>query len=413
MAAGHCRRPPAQGAAPNSQSPIQPAPTLSEVCLAPSPLPLFPCPPGSCLVPPPPWPLTLARAWVSPHGWHETLRQARPGTGGGRCGLGRGPRTPAVHLQHPPSPKAVHSITKCRGRRDRGHSWKFPHQQSKVLDITEQKHLSSQPLRLLKMASLDLSNVLDPNSWTPPKRKHKGTAPSHCTELVSRWSRKGSKSSYRKADNEGISTTQIATWKVVELSFTSSGLEDICQRERQLPELLTASDKSHNEQHPRPLSLVHVQHYEALKLAEDPFPPKDPKFSYIATRSHHLMRTGDGFTRSPIDPNYPLGADLLLYLLKRRRRKKVIQTPKNFPGQGLLSLTPKNTIPNWSKQNSQRLTRSSYIDLHPSPKLRMIQGRGELSSYRLHTGLWFNLGISESTGLDFNRKSPSLKLARG
>jgi len=396
----------------------QPPPSIRGLPGSRPPLPLFPVPPpGSCLVPPPPLATDTGPGLVSPHSWHETT----PGKAGDRwrkMSWAAGENTSCVPSIPPSPPKAVHfNYQMPRTARPRT-LLEVPLQQSKVQDITEQKHsvIAAFAAQNGVAAAGTFQSTLDPNSrpFTPASTKE--PSPSPLSELVSRSTeREASQATERPTTRESLNNPN-RNLESCGLSFTSSGLEDISASESaSFLELITASDKILTMSNTSTLeSLSMSKHYEALKFAEDPL-PKDPKFLLPQQLDSSFDENKETVTKSPIDPKLSfLEADLPppVFPFETWSGKRVIQTPKNFPGQGLLP-TPKN-FPNYGPKQTHKTEEevpfSGSASL--SPKLRMIQGRGELSSTGfIQDFMSSTLGISESTGLDSNRKSPPFEVS--
>ena len=390
----------------------KPPPSLRGVPGSRPPLPLFPVPPpGSCLVPPPPLATDTGSGLVSPHSWHETT-PGKPGDRWRKMSWAAGENTSCVS-SIPPSPTKAVQFNYQMPRTARPRTLlEVPLQQSKVQDITEQKHSVIAAITAQNGVAGTFQSTLDPNSrpFTPASTQE--PSPSPMAELVSRSAEKEvSPASERPITRESLNNPNSdRKMESCGLSFSSSGLEDISASESaSFLELISASDKSLTMSNTSTLeSLSTSKFYEALKLAEDPL-PEDPKFLLPQQLDSSFDENKEMVTKSSKDPKLSfLEADLPppVFPFETWSGKRVIQTPKNFPGQGLLP-TPKN-FPNYGpKQTNKTEDEVQFAgSASLSPKLRMIQGRGELSSTGfIQDFMSSTLGISESIGLDFNRKS--------
>jgi len=142
-------------------------------------------------------------------------------------------------------------------------------------------------------------------------------------------------------------------------------------------------------------------------LTEDPL-PEDPK-SLLPQQLDSSFDEKEKATKSSIDQKLSfLVADLPppVFPFETWSGKRVIQTPKHFPGQGLLP-TPKN-FPNYGPKQTRKPEEEVTFpgSASSSPKPRMIQGRGEVAGTGfIQDFMRSTIGINDSTGVDFNRRS--------
>ena len=398
----------------------QPPPSFRGLSGPRPPLPLFPVPPpGSCLVPPPPLATDTGSGLVSPHSWHETT----PGKAGDRwrkMSWAAGENTGCISSVPPSPPKPVHFNYQKPLHLARPRTLlEVPLLQSKVQDTNEQK--PSVIAAFTAQTAGPFQSTLDPNSrpFTPASTKE--PSPSPMSELISRsrsMEHQASLAMDRPITRESLNHPN-RNMESCGLSFTSSDLEDISASESaSFLELITASEKSltmSNTSGLESLSTSKNSYSEASKLAEDPL-PEDPKSLLPQQLDSSFDENKEKSSKSSNDPKLSfLAADLPppVFPFETWSGKRVIQTPKHFPGQGLLP-TPKN-FPNYGpKQTHKTEEEVSFLpgSTSSSPKPRMIQGRGEVASTGfIQDFMRSTLGISDSTGLDFKRKNLQSQLS--
>jgi len=398
----------------------QPPPTFRGVPGPRPPLPLFPVPPpGSCLVPPPPLATDPGSGLVSPHSWHETT----PGKAGDRWrkmswAAGENVQvldskfgTGCVSSIPSSPPKPVHFNYQKPLHLSRPRTLlEVPLLQSKVQDTNEQKPSLIAALTGQQTAAGPFQSTLDPNSrpFTPASTKE--PSPSPMSELIARsMEKQASPAMERPVTRESLNNPN-RNMESCGLSFTSSDLEDISASESaSFLELISASEKSLAMSNTSGLDSLSTSKYsEASKLAEDPL-PEDPKSLLPQQLDSSFDENMENISRSSNDPKLSfLAADLPppVFPFETWSGKRVIQTPKNFPGQGLLP-TPKN-FPNYGPKQTHKTEEEVSFpgSSSSSPKPRMIQGRGDVASAGFIQDLMRStLGMTESIGLDFTRKS--------